>query len=181
MPDETWRPIVGFEGLYDVSDQGRVRTYRRQSRGRFIVCASPQGFFTLCHDGNGYVTISLKKDGKAFPRRLHRLVLENFIGPCPQGCEACHQDGNKKNNFLSNLRWDTHQNNQMVDGKKQGTCRMGLRGELNLAAKLNEAKVREIRALADMGKNHTWIAKNLGLVRRHVSRIIHGDRWSHVK
>ena len=181
MPNETWSPIAGFEGLYDISDQGRIRTYRRQERGRYIACVSPQGFLSLCHDGNGYVTVVLKKDGRAFPRRPHRLVLEAFVGPCPPGCEACHQDGDKKNNFLSNLRWDTHRNNQMVDGRKHGTCRMGLPGELNHAARLTEEKVREIRSLAAAGMTHVQIAKNMGLIRRNVSRVIHGDRWAHVK
>ena len=60
-------------------------------------------------NANGYLYLCLKQaDGKKKMRLAHRLVLEAFVGPCPQGQEACHRDGNAANNELSNLRWDTH-------------------------------------------------------------------------
>lgn len=52
---------------------------------------------------NGYICVSLCKDGKVYSKYVHRLVLETFVGPCPDGLECCHKDGNKSNNDLSNL------------------------------------------------------------------------------
>src|SRR5512139_282070 len=95
---------------YEVSSEGRVRSIeriittstgvQRHVKGRILKQASLK---------SGYRTVSL---GNAYPDRyVHRLVLEAFIGQCPSGMEACHNDGNRGNNALSNLRWDTRSSN----------------------------------------------------------------------
>ena len=114
MSAETWKEVVGFPD-YEVSDLGRVRglsrldTIGRQRRER-VRKASPK----LAR----YVQISLRSCGKTFVRRIHRVVLEAFRGPCPEGLEGCHNDGYRRNNALQNLRWDTHQSN-MDDLRRQ--------------------------------------------------------------
>jgi NUMOD4 motif/HNH endonuclease len=120
---ERWRPVRGYEGFYDVSDFGRVRSVDRivthrvgktaRVRGRLI--AQVLGKDTL----NG-MAVSLWLDGTVRTVRVHRLVLTAFVGECPPGMECCHDDGNATNNMLANLRWDTHSEN-ILDRQRHGT------------------------------------------------------------
>ena len=105
---EEWRPVVTWEGSYEVSDQGRVRSLDhidslgRTWRGKVL---KP----TVRPDGRLTVTLHLGNRRERF--RVHRLVLESFVGPCPDGMECCHWDDNPANNHLENLRWDTRSAN----------------------------------------------------------------------
>ncbi len=62
---------------------------------------------------NGYLTVDLYKNKKMYHKKIHRLMLETFVGPCPRGMESCHNNGIKTDNRPENLRWDTHKNNCM--------------------------------------------------------------------
>lgn len=110
---ERWLPIPGFEGHYEVSDHGRVRsldrvvidkqgTRRRKFKGRML---KPQRVYT------GYDVVGLSKDGKPRDWYIHRLVLMAFCGPPAPGAEGCHNNDIRSDNRLENLRWDTHLNN----------------------------------------------------------------------
>lgn len=97
---ETWLPVVGFEGQYEVSDQGHV-TAKKSGR----ILASRQ-------TAKGYVIVTLNRSwGNSVQRRVHRLVLEAFVGPCPEGQEGCHGPGGPSDNRLENIRWDTREEN----------------------------------------------------------------------
>lgn len=101
---EEWRPVVGYEGAYEVSDLGRVRSLDRiDSRGNRawgrLLRADPQA--------SGHLRVALCVEGKARRLFVHKLVLDAFVGPCPVGMETCHNDGDPTNNAVSNLRWDT--------------------------------------------------------------------------
>jgi hypothetical protein len=99
---ETWKPIQGYEGRYCISDHGRVFSCQIN----YVMCPgrTPKGYHIICLiDGNG----------ESRYHQIHRLVLEHFVGPCPDGMECCHGDGNKRNNRVTNLRWDTHLNNML--------------------------------------------------------------------
>lgn len=115
MTEEVWRPVVGAEGLYEVSNLGRVRGVDRvDGQGRHW----PGRIRALGNTGK-YKTVPLYIEGRQTPKIVHRLVLESFVGPCPDGMEACHNDGNPHNNRLDNLRWDTHTEN-MYDVVRHG-------------------------------------------------------------
>lgn len=120
---EEWRAIPGYEGIYEVSDLGRVRSLDRQStagrslRGRIRAAAKDKG---------GYLRVPLHHGRAVRYTGAHRLVLEAFVGPCPPGMEACHNDGDPSNNALSNLRWDTKSAN-MLDKLLHGTNREALK------------------------------------------------------
>ncbi|TDT31087.1 NUMOD4 motif-containing HNH endonuclease [Naumannella halotolerans] len=116
---EQWRPVVGYEGYYEVSDQGRIRSLdryvnsrygtRRLIRGRTLKQATtPKGYKTFGFNGG--------RD----TRRIHHVVLEAFVGPRPEGMEACHNNGKQADNRATNLRWDTHSSN-MHDLRQHGT------------------------------------------------------------
>lgn len=116
-----WRDVVGLEGLYQVSTSGLVRGVdRRVAHGhsRSVFVSGRILKPTIINDG--YQLMRMSKDDKQTSRLVHRLVLEAFVGPCPDGMEGCHNDGDPGNNDLSNLRWDTRSNNNF-DAIKHGT------------------------------------------------------------
>lgn len=112
---EEWRPVVGYEGRYDVSNLGRVRSVDREvltrwgprlRKGKILAASINQ------RTGYRVATLSDKQSGrKLYYALVHRLVLEAFVGPCPPGMECCHGDLDRSNAALSNLRWDTRSAN----------------------------------------------------------------------
>lgn len=116
---ERWRPIPGFEGSYEASDLGRVRSLDRITdrgrrwRGKTLTPAVMK---------NGYRTVNLWKDGAQRTWLVHRLVLMAFVGKAPEGTEALHHDSDKSNNRISNLSWGTHSENEF-DKVRHGTHR----------------------------------------------------------
>lgn len=110
---ETWRPVVGYEDLYEVSDQGRVRSLDRVFVRTNGVPQSVKGrVLKPGTDKDGYRTVALSRGGKATTRRIHRLVLSAFVGPCPTGQEVRHLNGVPGDNRLSNLAYGTSSENR---------------------------------------------------------------------
>jgi hypothetical protein len=114
--------------------------------------------------------------GKGNHRKVHHLVLEAFIGPRPDGFEACHGNGDPTDNRVENLRWGTHEENH-DDRAMHGTLN---RGERAGGAKLTAATVLEIRSLAARGVLQRDIAMRYGVHFGTVSKIVKRERWSHV-
>lgn len=115
----------------------------------------------------GYSQLILFKFGKLKNEIISRLVLLTFVGPCPKGMECCHNDGNNKNNNLSNLRWDTPKNNH-ADRKKHGTI---IYGENNPKAKLNEFQIRIIRKYPKYIGSGIHLSEFFEVHPAHISRI----------
>lgn len=115
MSAERWLPVVGHEGLYEVSDRGNVRSLPRvvvDADGRTY----PRGGQRLTphnRGGRGYLFVGMSREGKVTHRPVHQLVLEAFTGPRTHGQEACHNDGNPSNNLAGNLRWGTRSENAL--------------------------------------------------------------------
>lgn len=102
---ERWRSVVGYEGLYEVSNQGRVRSLARlDARGHQL-----DGALLKLHPHplSGHLQTTLTKSGACVVKKVHRLVLEAFVGPSPDGTEGCHWNGNPADNRIGNLRWGT--------------------------------------------------------------------------
>lgn len=109
---EHWRPVVGYEGLYEVSDRGSVRSLKRtiiRSDGRPRTC--PGVVLKPAVRPDGHIQVNLSRGGEYRTRRVHQLVMEAFAGPRPDGMEVCHNDGDPTNNHLFNLRYDTQSEN----------------------------------------------------------------------
>ena len=118
---EQWKPVYGYEGIYEVSSHGRVRSVDRTvtySDGRVRRYKGKNLSATL--SPGGYPCVSLYSQGKEKKRYVHSLVAEAFIGTRPKGMEVCHNDGDPANNHLDNLRYDTHSDN-MLDSVRHGT------------------------------------------------------------
>lgn len=112
MPEQ-WRPVVGYEGLYEVSDEGRVKTTRRKGSAGGLM--KPQT--AKC---GGYWVVALYRDGQEDKRYVHALVVETFTGPRPSGLEIRHLDGDPQNARLSNLCYGTSAENK-IDQVRHGT------------------------------------------------------------
>lgn len=112
---ERWLPIPGYEGYYEASDLGRIRTLPRSFRKSFVRVLKP--WTKPC----GHLMVALSVNGRLRSHDVHRLVALTFLGapPSPHH-EICHNDGNPANNVPSNLRWGTRSEN-ILDAVRHGT------------------------------------------------------------
>ena len=170
---EEFRDIAGFEGCYQISNHGRVKSLERviiKRDGRRQPCKERIMKTSFCTD---YPSIVLKRNGKNVSYTIHGLVLRAFVGDAPEGQEACHGDGNKYNSHLSNLRWDTPLNNH-ADKLRQGTQ---AKGERIHKAKLTATQVLAIRADP---RNAADVARAYSLTHRNVRLIRLRKTWKHL-
>lgn len=109
---EQWLPIVGYEGIYEVSDHGNVRSLDRQSPDHRGGVRNFKGkMLRPGRDSNGKLIVILSRNGKVHSARVHRLVAESFLGPAHEDAEVCHKDDQNENNHVSNLYWGTRSDN----------------------------------------------------------------------
>lgn len=160
--DEEWRPVSDAAHYY-VSDLGRVM---RLDTGH-ILKPSPRR-----SRKGGPITHYAVNLGKADLRRVHHIVLNTFVGPCPEGMEGCHWDGDCANNCLANLRWDTRWANQQ-DSIRHGTKvdPPAQRRGSNARSWLNEDDVRCIRAEPHFHGVNTMLGKCFGVSHQTIRRI----------
>lgn len=146
--------IKGYEGLYQVSDYGRVRRLHKDIRSK------PFKVLKSIKLDNGYLRIILCKKSKIKQYYIHRLVLETFVGPCPPRMECRHLDGDPQNNKLENLCWGTRKEN-MKDRISHGTSSTHSDGfTINNRDKLNKKSIIEIRELIKRG----WADIEIGYI-----------------
>jgi hypothetical protein len=176
---ETWLPVIGFEGLYEVSHHGQVRSLDHQvtqnsrwglqsriQRGRLLRPKRCKG---------GYLQVCLYRAGVPCYRHIAHIVAEAFIGLRPAGQQVCHCNGVKTDNRACNLRYDTIKGN-VADKVVRGTL---LRGENHYNAKASEEVVRALRA---QGKDRSWaqLAEQYGFSKGNVRSILTFKTWRHV-
>jgi hypothetical protein len=127
--------------------------------------------------GNGCLVVVLRNNiGKKRMFRVHRLVLMAFIGQCPANLECCHNDGDFRNNNLSNLRWDTSKSNGQ-DMVRHGTSRSG---EKSNFAKCSNEDIVKIRLLRRKGLLLREIQEQVPLSMGMISMIINRKNWKHI-
>lgn len=127
---EQWKPAVGYEGFYDVSDQGRIRSVDRiiEKNNAFGYAPQPRRgkMRKLGLDRYGYPRLSMHKEGVKTYAHVHKIVAEAFIGLCPDGCNQInHKDSDKLNNTPANLEWCDGSHNQL-HSFKSGTHTLNL-------------------------------------------------------
>ena len=171
---ENWKPIPGWETLYEASDLGRIRSIKRLGETLFGKRFYGGGVLNPICPRNEYLCVNFTDKGKRYQMPIHRAVLMAFVGLPPVGHEACHNDGNKKNNRLENLRWDTRSANHQ-DQLKHGTRPIG---EQKRLAKATEEAVKYIRSSNEMNKD---LAKMFNISTTAVYCIKSGKTWTHVK
>ena len=170
--NEIWKDIPGYEGLYQASTEGRVR-----SVSRFVRCGSEgkgQRFVEgrVLRPGryckSGHVSVVLKKGCPGVP--VHQIIACTFLGPRPDGLDVCHNDGDPTNNRPSNLRYDTRTNNILDTYKNGGAWR-----------KLTVAQVIEIRKGLAAGESGASLARRIGVSEQTVSKIKTGRSYYWLK
>lgn len=167
---ETWRPVVGYEGRYEVSDAGRVRNART---GRVLRrYLGTHGYLHVCLPRN---------EGGQRTIKVHTLVLDAFVGARPAGFEASHLNHDRVDNRLVNLRWETHaQNMERSAASGRLSPPPPTRGESHRDAKLTAADVVEIRAAHAAGCGYRSLARRYGVNRTTIRRVGRRLTWRHV-
>lgn len=185
MEREIWKDVVGFEGRYQVSSIGRVKSLKREvvNVGGFRIVPEKIKKQTVA-TGRGrskgkypHSIVMLYENNNQYRKLVHRLVLEAFIGKAPVGFQGCHNDGNGLNNRIDNLRWDTPIEN-VRDSIRHGTFKLGtIKNENHCKAKYKNYQVIMIRKLAEAGVPRHIIEKAFDAKKNSLSRIITGKTW----
>lgn len=159
---ERWAPVRGYEGLYEVSDHGRVRSAR--------------GVIRKTRLNNGYPHLLLCSNSKYRHAYVHRLVAIAFCEP-RDGCgHVNHIDSTRTNNHYSNLEWCTRSGN-MQHAANAGKIRSGKGHEWSV---ITESNVLDIRQCKRAGIRMCDAARMLGIHYKTVSNVWYGTRWKHL-
>jgi hypothetical protein len=167
---ETWKPIVGWEDIFEVSDQGRVRRLcgaHGTVAGR--IRKTPLSSW-------GYPRVNLQQNGRMQGIQVHRAVAAAFLGPCPAGKEVNHIDGNPANAALTNLEYVTSSENRLHSYRVLG--RQPCRGAAQGSAKLSEEQVLEIVKRHKGGEQQITLAAHFGVTPPTINAIVVGRKWS---
>jgi hypothetical protein len=125
---------------------------------------------------SGHLSVILCRDGKRHNRYVHRLVLEAFIGPRPEGQETRHLNGRPGDNQIDNLVWGTRTENR-ADRVRHGTANQG---EQHPRAKLTEAQVLKIREQHAGGIRQATLSRLFGVSRFTIGNIVRRESWQHI-
>lgn len=173
-----WRAAPGYEGRYEVSSSGDVRSLTRPvwNGSADVTVPGRTKSLYLRPDGYNQVTLSFGNGRKAW--LVHRLVALAFLPRQAGKLYVNHLDGNKQNNTPSNLEWCTRQHN--VRHAFATGLQRGLPGSKNPAAKLAEHDVLWIKAWLSSGFSNCAIARAFGVSDVSISLIKRGLKWQHV-
>ena len=178
LMEERWLPIVCLDGWYDVSDVGRVRSWvanRGRSSGGRPRATSPRIMGQT--NRKGYLTVIVRSGTRSLTMPVHRLVLEAFVGPCPLGTEACHNNGVSTDNRACNLRWGT----RLENGRDKVMHGTSVRGERHHKARLTEPGVRLVRYLSAIHSvTRTDLAAWFDVTSACIDHCVNGVSWAHV-
>ena len=173
---ESWKPISGYDGFYEVSNFGKVRSINRNVYHTSNKCMMNRSGRVLADGPYGaYKSVALCKDGGTDVRHVHVLVLEAFSGSRQSGMQCRHLNGNKLDNRIENLRWGTRAENEH-DKIALGEILMG---EDHGCAKVTEEEVRLIRRLRDRaGTTYKDLGAMFGLTASGIYRIVKRKTWA---
>lgn len=179
MTEENFKPIVGYEGLYEVSDMGTVRSVSRlvpQKSGTLQY--KPGKILRQAITWDRYKSVGLSKEGKVTTFRVHRLVASAFVNNPENKPLVNHRDRDRQNNKALNLEWSTNQENIVHGYDTTGFASNGSKGH---RVKLNETVVREIISKHATGcYSFLELAKEYSLHHSSVMRIVKGKSWKHI-
>lgn len=169
---EVWKDIPGYEGAYQASTLGRIRSVDRvrTSRNRYTGLPYERRFKgqilrpgQFCKSGHVSVVLGRGTAGKP----VHQLIMQTFVGPCPKGMEVLHKNGNPKDNRLENLRYGTRREN-ILDVYYQGKA----------WRRITLEQAKEIKAMLAQGFSNADIIARLGVTQAIVSSIRHGRSYT---
>jgi hypothetical protein len=185
---EIWKDIKGFEGSYQISNMGNVRSLDREVKSKVGYRKIKGMYLKFLIDKDGYHSVNLKKKQLSYKLRVHRLVCDAFIENIDNKPQVNHINGIKNDNRLINLEWASLSENRKhaySTGLQNGINR---RGEKNNFTKLTSKQVIEIRELytckltGKKNKNGCLtmkeIAKMYGITSGAVQRIVSKKNWA---
>jgi hypothetical protein len=175
---EIWKDIEGYEGRYQVSNYGNVKSLYQEyhgGHGKKQLIIRPEKLLALNKNNHGYSQVALCKDGKSKSKKVHRLVAEAFFINYGDKPQVNHIDGDRLNNHVNNLEWCTSKENIVHGFEKLNSKRAcGVRQHL---AKLNDETIKEIRKSS---KSPYELAPEYGVNVRTIYRIKNNETWKHV-
>lgn len=178
MENIIWKPILGYEDLYEVSNKGDVRSLPKIRNSKSGSKALHKGRVIKKYVRNEYYSVMLYKDNKPKNHTIHRLVAVAFI-PNPEGKKTVnHKDANKSNNRVENLEWATWSENNLhahVVGLHNQ------KGSNNNSAKLNERDIEEIFEFRHKGFLYKEIAEIYNVTPSTIGNIIRKKTWKHIQ
>ena len=171
---EEWKPIAGFEGVYEISSFGRVRSLDREVGHRSGAAIRRGKVLSPRKDGSGYLFVSLCAHSKSINAKLHRLVAEHFLPSSPLS-EVNHKDFDKANNSVSNLEWVSRKGNQ--DHANNGG-RFSATSNPRRAKKLTQELALDIRAARADGYTYKELAVKFNISAPTALKVVRGDIWA---
>lgn len=189
--EEIWKDVPNYEGLYQVSNLGRVKSLDREfldKKGKLF--RRKGAMITLVENEYGYLAVRLNKNNTRKEFKVHRLVLMTF-SPCDnmENLEVNHKDFNRKNNSLNNLEWLTHKEN--LNYSKANYANVFI-GSKNPKATFTEEQIKTIREMYQMGWSISQIVYELYQIDRKtdlrlyknlhgkISDIVNYRTWKHI-
>jgi hypothetical protein len=174
MTQEIWKSIKGYEGLYEVSNIGKIKSLEKLvSNGKKYILKKERILIKIM-SSSGYYYVNLYKNKKSKVTYIHRIVVENFIPNVENKSQVNHIDGNKKNNCISNLEWCTRIENAQ-HALKNGLFPVGERGN----SKLNAGDILKIREDC-LNNPYIILAKKYSVSPELIKLIAFGKLWKHI-
>lgn len=176
--EEIWKDIAGYEGFYQVSNLGKIKSLDRHINPNVKGSRNVYGRSMVLMK-NRYSTCTLIKNKIRKNVSVHRLVAQAFIPNDDKTLIVNHIDGDRYNNIVSNLEWVTYKYNNL-HAYRTGLKNGGL-GENNNRGRLTEVQVQEIR-MHLWWQKHTWttLARKYGTQRQTIERIAKRTSWAHL-
>lgn len=168
---EQWMPVTNYEGLYEVSNFGRIKSLPRKGSPRTTIMQT-------CLDSNGYEQTAITKNKKSTSFKIHKLVAIAFIEKTLTGYEINHKDGNRLNNNASNLEWCTRSENVKHSYDFGIKCH---KGDRQGTRKLCSDQVREITAkYKPRIYTRTMLAKEYGVTISCIKQVLNKKNWASI-
>jgi hypothetical protein len=176
--EEIWKPIKGYDGIYEVSNFGRIKSYRNNKWGikKEFRVLKPGA------DGFGYKFVYLWKNKEKHLGRIHRLVANAFCLNPNKKPEVNHLDANPSNNHADNLEWVTKGENLAYAYKIGNRKPIRLLGDDSPVRKLSSFQVQRIRLMKEItpSLSFTEIAKIFKVTRPNIASIIKRKTWAEI-
>jgi hypothetical protein len=177
---EEWRPVPGYEGSYEASSHGRIRSLTRLVK-YFRGTRVREGVILKQSIGRSqssqYLAINFSKDGVTKIVRVHRVIAETFFGEIPKNAMVRHLDGDSLNNYAENLCIGSYKENWR-DAISHGTASIG---QDHAISKLTNENVFEIRRMLKEGVAQWVIAEKFNVAQTNISHIHTGRSWGGLK
>ncbi len=179
VEQEVWKDIPGYEGLYQASTGGRIKSLQRNCRHSSGIGYRKVREKILCSfiQKNGYVYVTLSKDGKSKTHRLHRIIAMTFLENPYNLAEVNHKDENKQNNSVGNLEWCSNYYNQNYGTHQKRNSESSKIPVLQLD--LNGNLIKKWDSADDAGKQLNIYPQNIGKCCKKKIKTAYGCKWEY--